>query len=97
MIECDQLCLSSNQITVFFDTQYLWKESISIVDFLNGDNHQGKVVSKSTIFGWVWPVGPLVQSGFFDQQHLWMESINILDIFHGDDHQGKVASETAFS
>ena len=29
----------ANQIAVFFDHQFLWKESINILDFLHGDNH----------------------------------------------------------
>ena len=40
--------LSSNQITGFFDLQYLWKQSIDILDFLHGDNCQGKVTSEIT-------------------------------------------------
>ena len=29
----------NNQIAVFFDHQYLWRESIDILYFLHGDNH----------------------------------------------------------
>ena len=32
--------LSSNQNAVFFDHQYLSKESIDTLDLLHGDNHQ---------------------------------------------------------
>ena len=32
--------LSANQITVLFDHQYIWKQSIYFLDFLHGDNHQ---------------------------------------------------------
>ena len=35
----------SNQITGFFDHQYLWLECINIFDFLHGYSHQVKVVS----------------------------------------------------
>ena len=31
--------LLANQIAVFFDHQFLWKESINILDFLHGDNY----------------------------------------------------------
>ena len=40
--------------------QYLWKKSIDIFDLLHGDNHQEKVGSETTPFGWVWPVVHLV-------------------------------------
>ena len=62
--------LSTNQTSVFFDHQYLWKKSINILhcvkyrnfhtmklgeimvfyavlDFLHGDNHQGKIASQT--------------------------------------------------
>ena len=52
---------SANQIAVLFDLQYLWKESIDILDFLYGDN-QRKVVPETTTFSWVWSVVPLIQS-----------------------------------
>ena len=75
--------LSTNQITVFFDRQYLWKESIDILYFLHGNNHQGNLASETTTFGWVWPVVPLIQSDcrFFDHQFLWKESIDVLVFF----------------
>ena len=37
------MCLSYNQIAGFVDYQYLWKESLDILDFLHGGN-QGNVV-----------------------------------------------------
>ena len=40
--------LSSSQIAIFFDHQYLSKESIDTLDFLHGDNHQYKVGSETT-------------------------------------------------
>ena len=40
-----RVCLSSNQTSGFFEHQYLRKESIDIMDFLHGNNHQGKVAS----------------------------------------------------
>ena len=52
--------LSTNQIAASFDHQYLWKKSIDIFDLLHGDNHQEKVGSETTPFGWVWPVVHLV-------------------------------------
>ena len=61
MQRCGQLCLSSNQTTRFFDHQYLWKESIDLLDHLVKDNHQLKVVYETTSFGWMWPVVPLIQ------------------------------------
>ena len=53
--------LLSNQIPGFFDHQYLWKESIGILDFLHGDNHQRKVASETTTLGWMRSVGSLIQ------------------------------------
>ena len=52
--------LSTNQVAVFFDHQDLWKESIGTLDFLYGDNNQGKVDSEKATFGWVWPVVPVI-------------------------------------
>ena len=49
--------LATNQIAVFFNHQCPLKESINTLYFSHGDNdHQGKVASKNTTFGWVWPV-----------------------------------------
>ena len=42
--------LLANQIVGLFDHQYLWKESIDFLDFLQGDNCQGKLASESTAF-----------------------------------------------
>ena len=50
LIGCGQLHLLSNQTAGLFDYQYLWKESTDIFDFLHGDNDQGKVGSKATVF-----------------------------------------------
>ena len=36
---------STNHIAVFFNHQYLWKESINTLDFLHGASHQAKVAS----------------------------------------------------
>ena len=36
-------------------------EPIDIFDSLYGDKHQVKVTCKTTAFGWVWLVEPLVQ------------------------------------
>ena len=48
LIGCGQWYFLSNQIAGFFDQQYHWKEPIDIFNFLHGDNHQGKVRSKTT-------------------------------------------------
>ena len=58
MDRCDQLYFSSSQTAGFFDHQYLWKESINILDFL----HQKEVAPGTTTFGWVWAIVPLIQS-----------------------------------
>ena len=42
-----------SQIAVFCDHQYLWKETISALYFLNRDYYQRKVPSKSTTVGWM--------------------------------------------
>ena len=76
--------LSTNQIAILFDHQYLWNEPTDNVDFLYGDNHEGKVASETTTFGWVSPV-VLVQSYviliLFDYQYLWKKPSDILDFF----------------
>ena len=64
MVGCGQVCLLSNQIARFFDQQYLCKESIHILDFLNGDIHQGKVACATTAFSWERLIVLLGQSGF---------------------------------
>ena len=64
MVGCGQVCLLSDQIARFFDQQYLCKESIHILDFLNGDIHQGKVACATTAFSWERLIVLLGQSGF---------------------------------
>ena len=80
--------LSANQITVFFDHQYLWKESIDILDFLRGNNHQGKIGSEATSFvsGQLGLLSCQI-AGSFDYQYHWKESINNFDFLHGDSHR----------
>ena len=48
LVGCGQVCVSS-QIAGFFDYKYLRKESIDILEFLRGDNHQGKEAPETTI------------------------------------------------
>ena len=43
--------LSSNQIAGFFDSQYLWKDDMDIVDFFHEDIHTVEVASKTITFG----------------------------------------------
>ena len=50
--------LSSNQIAVFFDHQYLWKQYINIFDFLRRDIHKEQIACEVTTFGWVCPGMP---------------------------------------
>ena len=66
LVESGQLCLLSNQVAGYF--KYHWKEPINSFDFLPGDNHQGKVESKTSTFGRVWLGVSLVQS---DSGILW--------------------------
>ena len=47
LVGCGQVCLTSNQITLFFEQQYYWTEPINIFDFLHGDNH----LSLQLLFG----------------------------------------------
>ena len=47
--------LSANLIAVFFDHQYLWKESIHLLHFLYGDDHQRRAGCETACFGWGWP------------------------------------------
>ena len=60
LLEFGQLHPLPNQTVGFFDSQYLWKESIAILLFLRGVGHQGKAASGITPFGWIWPVMSLV-------------------------------------
>ena len=53
--------LSTSQIAGFFDQRYLWKESINIIDFLHGENHQWNAASEATTIGWMLPDVPLIQ------------------------------------
>ena len=46
--------LLSSHIVGFFDSQYLMKEPINMLQLLNGGNHQGKVASDATPFGSIW-------------------------------------------
>ena len=48
--------LSTNQIAIFFDHQYIRMQSSDILDFLHGENHQRNISSETTTSGWVWPV-----------------------------------------
>ena len=50
--------LASNQIAGFSHHQYLWKESINILEFLHGGSHQRKVASGIATFGLMWPGFP---------------------------------------
>ena len=43
--------LLSSQIAGFFDPQYFVEQSINMLQFLNGGNHQGQVESDATPFG----------------------------------------------
>ena len=45
--------LSSNQISGFFDCQYLWKETNTVIWFLY-NSYQRKIVFKSTTVDWLW-------------------------------------------
>ena len=49
--------LAANQVAVFFDHQYIWKELINVLAFfLYQDNHQKKLISRTTTCIRVWPV-----------------------------------------
>ena len=65
---------------LFFDHQYLWKESVDILIFLRGNNHQGKAESETNTCGHFCLLSYQI-TGFFDQQNLWKESIDLLDFF----------------
>ena len=43
----------SNKIAGFFDHQYLWKETIIVLDFLRRISYREKIGCKSTIVDWV--------------------------------------------
>ena len=65
-----QVCLLCNQITWFFDRQYIGRESndILVCFFLHVVSHQGKVASGTTTFGWMPSVKLLLK---FDSRILW--------------------------
>ena len=90
--------LSTYQIAGFFDYQCLWKESINGLDFLHGDNHQGKLVTETTTYAWVTLSVSLAQS---DWRILWssisVEGFNIWHFLHGNSHQRMLVSETLIS
>ena len=44
----------SNQIAGFFDHQYLWKESINILEFLHEGSQQGKISSETFSIYYFW-------------------------------------------
>ena len=50
--------LSYNEIVRCFDHQYIWKESVDILDSFYGDTHYRKVVTETITFGWLWPDVP---------------------------------------
>ena len=61
--------LMSSSIAGFIDYQYLRKESLDVVVFLDGDSYPGKIASETAFFGWVWPGALLIQS---DRRILWL-------------------------
>ena len=64
-----QVCFSTNQITGFFDHQFLWEKSIDILVFLmHRVSHQGKIASEITTFDWILTSVSLVQT---DRKILW--------------------------
>ena len=87
--------LSTNQNAGFFDHQYLWKESSSVIVFLHGVSHQWKVPYETTTFALVRPIVPLMQlnSRIFLSSTFLEMSVDILVFLHGGNHQEKVASE----
>ena len=87
LVTCCQICLSCNQIALFFDHQYLGRDSINIYLRLPLLVGCGQL---SFSLEWI--------AGFFDHQFLWKESIDILvlcvELVHGVSRQNKVAPET---
>ena len=46
------------QFAGFFGYQYLWKDTIKILDILYRNIYQRNIASKGTTVGWVWPGVP---------------------------------------
>ena len=67
----NQNLLSSNQITGFFNHQYLWNEKVNLLGFLHKDSYEGKIISKTTTVGWVWLGVPN-----HDQNSLTLSEVN---------------------
>ena len=88
---CGQLCLSSNQITGFFNYQCLRKESIDTVYFLHGGNYQRREDLRLSL---VVDCGQLclIQSRLFNSSIFW-KRVNWYRSFLLGDHW-KVAPVT---
>ena len=99
--------LSTNQVAVLFDHQYLWKESIDTFDFFARNSSSSEVTIWDYYF-WLGvassahprapPPVPMSSSiaGFIDYQYLRKESLDVVVFLDGDSYPGKIASETAF-
>ena len=89
---CDQVDLLSNQITGFFDHQYLRMQSIEILDFcmmiiFNGRCHQRLPLLVACDY---LSLSSNYFAVFFHHQFLWKESIYVLVLLDGVSYQGKV-------
>ena len=70
------------------DDQFHCKKLINIFHFLHEDNHQGRLASETTTFGWIWPGVLLIRSDveFFNQHYLWKKSIKMSVPIYGVSH-----------
>ena len=84
--------LSTNQIAVFFDHQYLWKESINILDFLFWDNNQGKIGLRLLVLFGRGQLGPCPVR-LQDSLIINITGRNQTITLHKDSHQWKFASD----
>ena len=69
---------SSNQITGFFDNQYLRKKCIDILDFFNGDIYKEKVTSEAATFGWVFQGIPTLAQICRDSSRVPFDSLSLI-------------------
>lgn len=69
LVGCGQVCLSSDSLKDSLINNKSIERTNSYLWFLHGENHEGKVASKTTTFVWLWPGVPLVQ---LDSMILWL-------------------------
>lgn len=64
LVGCGQICLLFNQISGFFDQQYIWNKSIDVLVFYEWGSfivfYQWKAATETSTMSWMRPASPLV-------------------------------------